>query len=81
MTDDRNSDNDTSDDSATDQQSLRDRLTQLRIEHRDMDDVIERVEDAPIIDRLQVQRLKKRKLRLKDEISRLEALVVPDIIA
>ncbi|MCZ6605949.1 MAG: DUF465 domain-containing protein [Alphaproteobacteria bacterium] len=60
---------------------MRARLGQLRTEHRDLDDVIERLEDAPIIDRLQMQRLKKRKLRLKDEILRLEALVVPDIIA
>lgn len=63
------------------QATLRARLGQLRTEHRDLDDVIERLEDAPIIDRLQMQRLKKRKLRLKDEILRLEALVVPDIIA
>ena len=60
---------------------LRERLEQLRSEHRDMDDVIERLDEAPIVDRLQVQRLKKRKLRLKDEINRIEALVVPDIIA
>ena len=61
--------------------SLRGRLDQLRIEHRDLDDVVDRLLDAPIVDRLQIQRLKKRKLRLKDEIARLEALVVPDIIA
>ena len=76
MNDDFKSDND-----SVIQGSLRDRLAQLRSEHRDMDDVIDRLEVAPIIDRLQVQRLKKRKLRLKDEITRLEALVVPDIIA
>ena len=66
---------------AGEQVLLRDRLGQLRSEHRDMDDVIGRLEGAPIVDRLQVQRLKKRKLRLKDEINRIEALVVPDIIA
>ena len=66
---------------ADEQAKLRERLDQLRSEHRDMDDVIGRLEDAPIVDRLQVQRLKKRKLRLTDEINRIEALVVPDIIA
>lgn len=59
----------------------RQRLDQLRSEHRDLDDVIERMLEAPILDRLQMQRMKKRKLRLKDEIGRLKALVVPDIIA
>ena len=66
---------------AGEQVKLRERLGQLRSEHRDMDDVIGRLEGAPIVDRLQVQRLKKRKLRLKDEINRIEGLVVPDIIA
>ncbi len=64
-----------------DVETRRQRLDFLRSEHRDLNDVIERLEDAPILDRLQMQRLKKRKLRLKDEIGRLEALVVPDIIA
>ena len=84
MTDDRKSgegDNGTHDGAGVDQSGLRERLAQLRVEHRDMDDIIERLEEAPIIDHLQVQRLKKRKLKLKDEIARLEALVVPDIIA
>ena len=66
---------------AGEQVKLRKRLDQLRSEHRDMDDVIGRLEGAPIVDRLQVQRLKKRKLRLKDEINRIEGLGVPDIIA
>ena len=71
----------TGDEHNSGQGGLRKRLDGLRSEHRDMDDVIDRLAEAPIVDRLQVQRLKKRKLRLKDEISRLEALVVPDIIA
>lgn len=57
------------------------KLATLQTEHRDLDDVIERLIEDPAYDQLQLQRLKKRKLVLKDQISRLEALVVPDIIA
>lgn len=57
------------------------RLQRLRLEHRDLDDVIDRlIEHAPF-DQLQLQRLKKRKLLLKDEMSRLEDQLTPDIIA
>ena len=64
-----------------DQDILRRRLADLETEHRDLDDVIARMTDSVIYDQLQVQRLKKRKLRLKDEIARIRALLVPDIIA
>ncbi len=57
------------------------KLEELRSEHRDLDDVIGRVMEAPTIDRLQVQRLKKRKLQLKDQIGHVESLLLPDIIA
>ena len=50
-------------------------------EHRDLDDVIARVTEAGPFDQLQIQRLKKRKLMLKDEIARLESRLLPDIIA
>jgi hypothetical protein len=63
-----------------DRDSLLRRLHEMRSEHRDLDTVIARF-SAERIDQLQVQRLKKRKLRLKDEISRLESQLVPDIIA
>ena len=64
-----------------DKEALRRRLEALQSEHRDLDDVIARISgDAPF-DQLQIQRLKKRKLALKDEISRLEDLLLPDIIA
>ena len=63
------------------QDILRRRLAELETEHRDLDDVIARISETPIYDQLQVQRLKKRKLRLKDEIARIRALLVPDIIA
>jgi hypothetical protein len=60
---------------------VRRRLEALREEHRDLDDVIARVtEDGPF-DQLQVQRLKKRKLVLKDQIMKLESELHPDIIA
>lgn len=56
------------------------RLHELRSEHRDLDTVIARI-DGSTADQLQLQRLKKRKLKLKDEIAWLEGRLVPDIIA
>lgn len=56
------------------------RLHELRSEHRDLDTVIARL-DGAAVDQLQLQRLKKRKLKLKDEIAWLEGRLVPDIIA
>lgn len=64
-----------------DQAELRRRLNELFMEHRDLDDVIARVVGQRPFDQLQIQRLKKRKLKLKDEITRLENKLVPDIIA
>ncbi len=61
--------------------ALRRRLEGLRTEHRDLDDVIARVSDEAPVDYLRVQRLKKRKLLLKDEIARIESMLLPDIIA
>ena len=57
------------------------RLALLRTEHRDLDDAIEALRAAPLPDQLQIARLKKRKLRLKDEIAALEDQLIPDIIA
>ena len=57
------------------------KLETLRIEHRDLDDVIDRLIEKPPFDQLQLQRLKKRKLGLKDQILRLESQLIPDIIA
>lgn len=53
----------------------------LRIEHRDLDQVIDKATQCSPIDMLQIQRLKKRKLALKDQIARLENRMIPDIIA
>ncbi len=57
------------------------RVDALRIEHRDLDDALEALRAAPARDELQLARLKKRKLRLKDEIARLQDQLIPDIIA
>ncbi len=57
------------------------RLAILRTEHRDLDDAIEALRAGAGLDQLQIARLKKRKLRLRDEISALEDQLIPDIIA
>jgi len=56
-------------------------LHHLESEHRDLDDVIERLSDHMPFDQLKLQRLKKRKLILKDEITKLRSQILPDIIA
>ena len=60
---------------------IKGKLETLRIEHRDLDEVIDRLIEKPPFDQLQLQRLKKRKLGLKDQILRLESQLIPDIIA
>jgi hypothetical protein len=57
------------------------RLRQLRIEHRDLDDVINRLQLDLFVDQVQLRRLKKRKLLLKDQIARLESQLIPDLNA
>jgi hypothetical protein len=57
------------------------RLRQLRIEHRDLDDVISRLSMDFKVDELQMKRLKRRKLMLKDQITRLESQLIPDLNA
>ena len=57
------------------------RLRQLRIEHRDLDDVISRLSMDFKVDELQMKRLKRRKLMLKDQIARLESQLIPDLNA
>jgi hypothetical protein len=57
------------------------RLHQLEVEHHDLDDIIDRLASDPAQDQLQLRRLKKRKLVLKDQIQRLRARLIPDIIA
>jgi hypothetical protein len=64
-----------------DVESLRVRIHQLHTEHRDLDDVIYRLSQSAAQDQLQLQRLKKRKLFLKDQIAMLERQLEPDIRA
>ena len=64
----------------TDRDTLLRKLHELRSEHRDLDTVISRMGEHPV-DQLQIQRLKKRKLLLKDEIMWLESRLIPDSIA
>ena len=60
---------------------IRAKLETLRQEHRDLDDVIARLTEKAPFDQLQLQRLKKRKLVLKDLMLQLESRLIPDIIA
>lgn len=69
------------DHSTVDRDAMRKQLEDLRSEHRDLDDVIARVVEQTPFDQLRVQRLKKRKLLLRDQIQRLESELLPDIIA
>ena len=65
----------------TDIERLRQKLAELKTEHRDLDDVISRIAESATADQIQVKRLKKRKLMLKDQIARIESQLLPDIIA
>ncbi len=57
------------------------RLIELQIEHRDLDEAIDRLAQQAGVDELKLRRLKKRKLQIKDLVSQLEMLLVPDIPA
>jgi hypothetical protein len=63
------------------EEEMRKRLELLKIEHRDLDAAIDALTDAGATDQLQIARLKKRKLKLKDQISLIEDYLIPDIIA
>jgi hypothetical protein len=65
----------------TDHEILKKRILELKLEHRDLDDVICTLAAKPGQDQLQLQRLKKKKLYVKDQISQLERQLTPDISA
>ncbi|MGB0439608.1 MAG: YdcH family protein [Paracoccaceae bacterium] len=60
---------------------LRVELEVFKREHRDLDQAIEAMSEQPLADQLTLRRLKIKKLKLKDQISRIEDLLLPDIIA
>lgn len=63
------------------EEQLQEKLAHLKSEHQDLDDIIERLQHTQPVDFLQIQRLKKRKLSLKDIIQKIESDLLPDIIA
>jgi len=63
------------------QDELKERLANLKAEHRDLDDAIHALSQRGVPDMIQIQRLKKRKLFLRDEIIKVESKLLPDIIA
>jgi hypothetical protein len=63
------------------EEEMRKRLEALKVEHRDLDAAIDALEGAGSTDQLQIARLKKRKLRLKDQIALITDFLIPDIIA
>lgn len=62
-------------------EDLKEKLALLEHEHRDLDTIIERLMTVQPVDLLQIQRLKKKKLLLKDQINKLKSDILPDIIA
>ena len=66
---------------AEDIEAIQRRIVELQIEHRDLDDVIDKLSATPEHDQLQLRRLKKRKLQLKDTITLMEMRLIPDIPA
>ena len=60
---------------------LVEKLAALKVEHRDLDDAIARMEQGPYVDQLRLRRLKKRKLQLKDFIALIESRLIPDLDA
>jgi len=63
------------------QTALRQRIRELQTEHDDLDDAIARLSENPLPDQLRLQRLKKRKLLLKDQLTHLERQLDPDVLA
>ena len=68
-------------DDELEQAAIRERLEELRIEHRDLDVVIDRLVHDPHLDQIRLSRMKKRKLLLKDMITKYESKLIPDLNA
>ena len=64
-----------------DEDSLREQLEEHKLEHKSLDDQINQLSKAGAVDFLTIAKLKKEKLRLKDCISRIESMLIPDILA
>ena len=64
-----------------DDEQTRQRIAELKVMHRDLDDAIARMVEAPYVDELQMRRLKRRKLVLKDTITHMESNLIPDLDA
>ncbi|CAN7497412.1 DUF465 domain-containing protein [Phenylobacterium sp. LjRoot219] len=64
-----------------DEDALREQLAELRQDHADLDAAVQAISLSPLPDMLLIGRLKRKKLSMKDEIGRIEALLTPDIIA
>ena len=63
------------------ERTLVEKLAALKVEHRDLDDAIARMELGPYVDQLQLRRMKKRKLQIKDFIALIESRLIPDLDA
>ena len=66
---------------SAEQPSIQSRLMSLRQEHRDLDDAIRQLAESPSTDQLQLRRMKKRKLKLRDQITYWESKLIPDLDA
>lgn len=64
-----------------DNNEIKHKISELSLEHKDLDDAIQLMKEKPFVDELQIRRLKIRKLKLKDELKLLESKLIPDIEA
>lgn len=64
-----------------DREALKQRIRELKLKHHDLDCALRALADRPVVDQLQLARFKKEKLRLKDQIIRLQSRLIPDLNA
>lgn len=62
-------------------EEIKARIVAMKLEHRDLDIAIQKLEEEPFYDQLLLRRMKKRKLQLKDSIARLQSMLIPDMPA